>query len=122
MLDTITNTSLEDFYDDHLYILETCGWFVELGEDSLSLFRDNPNGQPLTDASICLYFEEYEYDLVMNTDGEFDHENIRKREKPWIVRVVDKGTATFEKLSKATRLLLDQADKLSSRSRVSQAS
>ncbi len=122
MLDAMMNESIEDFYDDHLYILETLGWFVDPGEDSLSLYRDNKMGKALTDADICLYYEEYEYDLVMNTDGEFDHENVRKRQKPWIVRVEGKGTATFEKLSKATRLLLDQAEKLSPAKKISRAS
>ena len=85
------------------------GWHIENDKDRISLHRRYKNGNAMKRPDVSLNYEELTCDLVIGLDGEEHEENIRKRQRPWIVRGKKQSTKTFGSLNKAAEMFMDWA-------------
>lgn len=101
--------SLSKFIEEKIEELESLGWHVQYNDMSLTLHKRFKNGKPFKSSYASLDYEEFEYDYIVDPDGEIHKENERKRVRPWVVRSKNINTVTFGKLDKAVILFMEQA-------------
>lgn len=109
--------SIQEAFQNEVEELESLGWHVQLEEDSISLHRYFKNGKPLKGSDVSLYFDEYTSDFVVDLDGELQEENVRKKQKPWMVRAKGINTRSYSSLYKAANLFIEQANRLAPNSK-----
>jgi hypothetical protein len=103
--------SLQELVNENQTFLESLGWIVKLEDNCLSLHRTHKNGKLGKTPVITLRFEEYAAELVFDGD-EITEQNVRLRERPWVVRGKNKDTVTFGLVTKASSVFKDRAKEL----------
>jgi len=104
---------LHEFHELRTSELNNLGWHINNEDNSLSLHRRFKNGKPLRGSDVSLDYEEYTYDSVVYGEDDIRQENLRKRQRPWVVRAKHMETKTYGKLDKAAELFMEQAKLLS---------
>lgn len=102
--------SVSEFLERQKAFLLQLGWHIEYDDNVLSLHRKFKTGKPLKGSDVSLSYEEYACDVVLSTDGEFYEENIRKRQRPWILRGKNQDTKTYRHLDSAAKVFMDLAN------------
>jgi hypothetical protein len=105
------------FCDLHRSELESLGWHVNSDANFISIHRRFKNGNPLKGSDVSLYYEEFTSDVFVDMDGEFREENVRKRQRPWMVSVRGMQSRTYGNLDKAADLFMEHAKLLSPNNR-----
>jgi hypothetical protein len=104
--------TISELFGKQRNFLAQLGWHIEHDSDRLSLHRKFKTGKPLKSSDVSLDYEEYAYDLVVDSDGEMHRENQRKRQRPWTVRSKDQVTKTYSHLDKAAEFFMEWAELL----------
>jgi hypothetical protein len=107
--------SIEEILAEHRDALTQCGWLVEfdVNDDGkcINLFGFLKNGKQQKSPSLTLEYVEWTGDLTVMPDGSLEMRNIRKRARPWSVRVRGKGgiSVTWGHPDKAVEAFLKAA-------------
>lgn len=105
-------TSIEMLLEEHRNDFVKRGWFVQSDTGHLSLHRTFKNGKPMKGSDVSLDFEEYAFDLIMDEEGAMHEENLRKKQRPWMVKAKNKDTRTYGSLDAAAALFMEWGESL----------
>ncbi len=100
-------TSLETLMEDHRNDFIEHGWYIKTSKDHLSLHRTFKNGKPMKGEEVSIHFEEYTCDLIMDEEGAIREQNVRKKQRPWMVTAKNKPTRTYGSLDAAVTQFLE---------------
>lgn len=104
--------SINDLLGQKREFLSELGWHIESDEEYFSLHRYFKNGKPRKGADVLLCFEEFDFSVGFDEQGNFIEEKMGKRQRPWVLRADDQITRTFGSLDKAATAFLKTAEKL----------
>lgn len=105
--------TVEELYAEIAEYLRDLGWYVNCGDDRLSLHRCFKNGKPLKGTDVELTDQAYTSKMVFDFEtGEQIEVDKKPRERPWTVRAKDATTRTYAGLAGATGTFLEMAQKL----------
>lgn len=99
-------SNLKELHEVYLDSLESVGWVVKLGEDSLSLHKKFKNGKTRAASEIELTYCEYTVESFIGLSGEI--ETLRKNSsRPWALRAKNFDTVTYSKFESAASSFLN---------------
>ena len=96
---------------------EQLGWWVETGNESLTLHRKTEGEKPEKTYHISIYYEKYYSETYFQADESVDVgyqlvEVQSERQKPWMVKAIKRSTISFESFAEAAKKFLSVAEEL----------
>lgn len=104
--------SIESLLEKKQDYFVALGWHVEQNPNMLSLHSRFKNGKVKKGADVLLSFEEFDYAVFVDDDGEVHSEDPVKRQRPWVISAKSKDTRTYGSFDNAVHTFLEWAQSL----------